>query len=354
MKYRNLLFFLLLAPYAIIAQINISAQLPPAGFVQKDQLWNLVLVNNKEDVLDVSIRMNLQDAATGQVLLSASSGNLMLGKGVKNISFRDVQPIIYNYLATDFTGSYLPMGGYIVCYQLVTSVPKETPVSEDCLRMNIEPLSPPLLNIPADRTELLNGFPQFSWIPPAPFEMFRFLNYDLLVTEVLPGQSPAEAINANNPVYYKTGLQQTTEMYPSSYQALDTGKLYAWNIVARNQNDYAVKSEIWTFSVKGKETLNEVKSGEYFLLRDDIVSTYNLSNDQLMIKYFSYTSGYDTEIIFSSSDTRNLKKQKIHIKNGDNYLQFSLGGRFKEGQLYTVSFKDSENKIHSLRFNIIK
>lgn len=76
-----LLLSLGILPLLLTAQVNISAQLPTAGMVQKEQLWNLILINNKEDVLDVSIKLSLQDAITGQVVLSAQSGNLLLGKG---------------------------------------------------------------------------------------------------------------------------------------------------------------------------------------------------------------------------------------------------------------------------------
>lgn len=354
MKHKLFLLLVKMLPLISMAQVTISAQMPPAGFVQKDQLWNLILVNNKDAMLDISIRMNIQDAVSGQVVLSANSGSLFLGKGVKNINIRDIQPIQYNFSTPDMTNNYVPMGAYIVCYQLLGGGQKDVPLGEECIRMNIDPLSPPQLNMPPDKTEIPLAYPQFSWIPPAPFEMFSNLSYDLLVTEVMPGQSPSEAINNNSPVYFKTGLPNTTDAYPTAYQALDTGKLYAWNIVARNQQSYAAKSEVWTFRIKGIQKETSTASGEYFLLRDDIISQYSLQTGKLLIKYFSYSAGYDTEIIFSSPEIKNLKKEKKHIKNGDNYLEFDLGNQFKKNTLYTVSFKDGENKIHSLRFNIIK
>src|SRR4051794_36215241 len=79
------------------AQVTLNAQLPPAGFVQKEQLWNLIVINNNADILDLSIQLNLQDAITGQVVLTASTGNILAGKGVKNITVREVQPVLYNY-----------------------------------------------------------------------------------------------------------------------------------------------------------------------------------------------------------------------------------------------------------------
>ena len=135
-------------PLLLKAQVNISAQLPPAGMVQKEQLWDLILISNKEDILDVSIKFSLQDAVTGQVVMSARSGNVLLGKGAKTISSRDVQPVLYNYNVPDFSGNYLPLGAYVACYQLYLNVPKDEPLAQECIQINIDPLSPPLLNSP--------------------------------------------------------------------------------------------------------------------------------------------------------------------------------------------------------------
>ena len=104
-----ILIFLFCAPILGNAQIVLNAQLPPAGLVSKDQLWNLILVNNKDDVMDIRIQMNLQDPITGQVVLSANTGNILLSKGVKVISFQDLQPIYYNYNIPDVSGRYLPI-----------------------------------------------------------------------------------------------------------------------------------------------------------------------------------------------------------------------------------------------------
>ena len=130
-------------PLLLKAQLVLNAQLPAAGFVQKDQLWNLILVNNNADILDVSIQMDLQDAATGQVVLSASTGNLLIGKGVKNITAKDLQPILYNYNVPELSRNYLPMGAYIACYQVISNVIKEGPLAQESIACLDDFLSEP-------------------------------------------------------------------------------------------------------------------------------------------------------------------------------------------------------------------
>jgi hypothetical protein len=134
-------------PFLLRAQVSINAQLPAAGVVQKESLWNLVVINNQNDMIDCNIKMTLQDNATGQVVLTAVSGNFILGKGVKVIANRTLQPVQYNYAIQDFSRNYLPLGTYTACYRLnKNGVKGDEPLAEECVRINIDPLSPPLLH----------------------------------------------------------------------------------------------------------------------------------------------------------------------------------------------------------------
>lgn len=63
--------------------------------------------------------------------------------------------------------------------------------------------------------------------------MFSSLSYELLVTEVLQGQTPIEAIQYNTAIYSKGNINQAYESYASSFYKLDTGKLYAWQVIAK-------------------------------------------------------------------------------------------------------------------------
>ncbi len=341
-------------PLLLKAQLVLNAQLPAAGFVQKDQLWNLILVNNKADILDVTIQMDLQDAATGQVVLSASTGNLLIGKGVKNIAAKDLQPILYNYNVPDLSRNYLPMGAYIACYQVISNVIKEGPLAQECVRFNIDPLSPPLLSSPADKAAIESPYPQFTWMPPTPYDMFTNLSYDLLVTEVTEGQSATEAIQYNTPIYSKSDIAQPYESYASSFTKLDTGKIYAWQVVAKNGLSYAAKTEVWTFKVKKINKAAEAVNNSYVLLDNGINGTYIVKKDVLGIKYFSFKAAYATTVIFTDEKGNTIKETKQTIVPGDNYLDFNLSSGFQKNKIYKVTITDNENKPHSLTFSINK
>jgi hypothetical protein len=353
MKRKLLFLSLFILPFFTKAQVTIQVQLPPAGIVQKDQLWNIILMNNKDEILDLHIRMSLQDAATGQVFMSATSGSVLLGKGVKILKQQDVQPAIFNYSNPDFSRNYLPIGAYIICYQVYTSQGEnQVMLGDECTRLNIDPLSPPLLNSPADGSEINTPYPQFTWLPPSPMDMFSNLSYDLLVAEVLPGQSATEAIQYNTPVYSNNNLRSTNENYSSAYSALDTGKLYAWQIIAINGSSYAAKTEVWTFRRTGTPAPINTNTGTYILLQDNVTGTYIVEGGTLRIKYFSYAKDYKTSIIFSDEKDKVIKSFAQTIIPGDNHFDFDVSQHFQKGKIYRVAIKDQQGIAHFLKFSI--
>ena len=62
------------------AQVMITPQIPPTGLIKKDQLWNIVLVNNNELPYDVQIQVSMQDIKTGEKVLTGASRLLTIGK----------------------------------------------------------------------------------------------------------------------------------------------------------------------------------------------------------------------------------------------------------------------------------
>jgi hypothetical protein len=340
------------------AQVTLNAQLPQAGFVQKEQLWNLILVNNNADVLDLSIQMNLQDAITGQVVLTATTGNLLLGKGVKMIRSGDIQPISYNYSAPDLSRNYLPMGAYMACYQIINNANrKETPLAEECIRINIDPLSPPMLNSPSDKSEIETPYPQFTWMPPTPFDMFSSLSYDLLVTEVLQGQSAIEAIQYNTPIYSKGNISQPYESYASSFNKLDTGKLYAWQVVAKNGMNYAAKTEVWTFKVAPPSWLTMIiEQAPFIKMKKDNPEKGIAPNSILKLSYVNETTDTTAKISIVDLSAANKTNNQftISLKTGENLIQYNLKKNFhlEKGKVYEAQIINSRNEKWVMQFEI--
>jgi hypothetical protein len=345
-------------PFLVKAQVNINVQLPPAGLLQKEQLWNLLLVNNDNDVLDITLQLNLQDAVTGQVVFTATTGNLLLSKGVKMIKASDVQPISYTYNLPDFNRNYLPMGAYIACYQVINAgARKEAAIAEECMRIHNDPLSPPLLNSPSDKATVQTPYPQFTWIPPTPFEMFSTLTYDLLVTEVLEGQSPTEAIQYNTPIYTKSELTQTYESYASSFTKLDTGKIYAWQVVAKNGLNYAAKTEIWTFKVAPPSWVKQlIEQTPFIKMKRDNLEKGIAPNGVLKISYTNETADTSCMVQLKDISASNAAAISFEVKlnRGENLIQKDIQKLLhtKEGTIYEAFISNSRNETWRMLFEV--
>jgi hypothetical protein len=337
------------------AQIIVNVQLPPAGMIYKDQLWNLVLVNNNNSI-DAAISLDIRDVVTGQTVLSAVSTSFILGKGIKTINLKDVQPVQYNYLAAELSGKYLPLGTYLACYRVIRKDPKEKlPLGDECVTIHISPLSLPLLNTPADLSVLETSYPLFTWLAPGPVDMFENLNYDLLVTEILPGQSPAEAILYNTPTYTNSNLRITSQNYLSSFSKLKAGQQYAWQVTARNGLNYSAQTEVWSFSIKSSDSASAVTStAGYIELKNKNESSgiSYINNDELLVKYYSFDKDLETTVRFFSSDGKPVKKVKQKTRYGDNFLRFRLTNEFKKKTVYLVQITDLNKNIYSANFSM--
>ncbi|MBS1744069.1 MAG: hypothetical protein JST81_13635 [Bacteroidetes bacterium] len=340
-----------------VAQITLNAQLPPAGIVKKDQLWNLILTNNKDAILDISITLYLKDAVSGQVILSANSNRLSISKGSKIITSRDVEPVTYNQTGAGISGNYIPLGSYIACYQIFDMSGGETALNEECVNINIDPLSPPMLNQPYDKSEIETAYPQFSWLPPTPVEMFSNLSYEIVVAEVLDGQSPSQAIQSNTPVYSKINLTRPFDMFNSSFSKLEEGKTYAWQVIVRNDVSYAGKTEVWTFKLKKQEKLPDIVALTPYLQ----MKTFNplkgiAPNGILKISYPNKTpeTKIDIEIIESAGKNNDNKTVSfsINILRGENNIEFNLNKIMKvsEDKVYTARLHNSMSETWLVQF----
>ncbi|THU30778.1 hypothetical protein FAM09_29705 [Niastella caeni] len=353
-KYISLLFVLL--PCLMQAQVSCSVTIPPAGMIRKEQLWNLVVVNNTNATLEATIAISLRDAVTGLLILTGGSRTILLGKGVKMITDKDVQPVQYDYGMAGLTGNFLPLGSYIACFTITRNGTKgpET-VANECVRININPLSPPLLNTPADRSVLQHPVPQFTWTPPAPVQLFDDLNYDISVAEVLTGQSPAEAILYNTPLYTTSRLKASFQTYPSTWSTLQPGKTYAWQVTARNGLNYAAPTEVWTFSVAKDSAKTATTAVAYVSLSNNNLNgqgVHYITGNNLNLKYYSFDKEHAAVVQLYNAERKLLQEIKQTIVYGDNFLQLNLNRQFRPQQVYTVVITDLQNNTHSASFSI--
>ena len=345
------------------AQLSVSLHEPPTGIVQKSQLWNFTMIYSGSLPINVVIGLSLFDTKDNQPVMTGVTRSLILSKGVRQLRASDVAPVDYNYFSSAFDISrlpdgLLPIGNYRACYTVYTGNKNaENVLSEDCINIEIQPLSPPQLNMPADSAQVETPYPQFNWLPPTPVSLFSDLNYDLLVTEILPGQTAESSIEENLPIYNVNHLNTLVNNYPASNKSLDTGKIFAWKIVAKNGNMFAAQSEVWTFSITPKKTGPLVPAnGTYFELKTDnsYTSTGVIPDNILGIKYYSYDKTHDAEIRFLNQNGELIKKITRTIQYGNNFMVFNLDHSFSKETTYFIEITDLQMSRYKTSFRISK
>ena len=98
-----------------------------------------------------------------------------------------------------------------------------------------------------------------------PAELFSNLNYDIMVAEMLPGQSAAKAILYNTPVYTNHNLRVPFENYLLLF-SIKKDQAYAWQVVAKKRVEYAVQTETWSFVIKTADSAAVPVTGDGFVL----------------------------------------------------------------------------------------
>lgn len=350
-------FIFLCIQDSALSQVTIQPIVPVVGLIQKNQLWNVLVINSTNVNYKCMLRVNLKDRATGMDVLTASAGQFDLAPGSKQLNAALMNPVQYNYLAAGMDNrlqGLLPAGTYIACYELVNLPPgKMENLAEECIQFDAEPLSPPMLIFPADSSLLENTPNQFSWIPPTPEGMFDRLRYELLITEVNDGQKAEEALQVNIPFYNDGALFSNRMTYPASAVAFEKDKWYAWQVTARDDKAYAGKSEVWMFKVTNDAVKKIIEMAPYIKLSSKPQEVTTMYQGILKMEYYNYLPGNSAEVIVKKENERQaLFSFRVNINTGQNFLQYDIGKKMKlnENVVYEAVLINSNGEHYSMKF----
>jgi hypothetical protein len=357
-KKKLLLLSIVLLSLMARAQLSMTLQVPPFGVLMKNQLWNMTLINTGSVALAARLGMTMYDEKTNQPVLSATVPAIIVDRGAKQIQAKDLNPIVYTYTSATITdrnpNGLLPVGQYRVCYAISTG-PKNGSFGETCIELAVDPMSPPLLNTPANEARIYDKSPQFTWLPPTPAGIFSDLSYDLVLVEVLSGQATADAIEQNVPVYSGGFIRDQYLNYATSYTSLDTGRLYAWRIVALNNGQPVAMSDIWTFKVVSPPMPALAPDySAYLELRRGLDASLATTGKSLNVTYDNAAA--DTVIHYTISGIQEAgnpvaQQGTLSIRRGRNWLTIPLtGGAYSAGKLYLFQFTNSRNESWNIKF----
>lgn len=340
-------------------QVSMTLQVPPDGVLLKAQLWNISLVNTGSLPVQVRISLTLTDALSNLPVITATSGLVSLPNGAKLLQAADAAPVKWAYPSPAVTDrnpdGFLPAGSYLACYTLL-SADKSTrgTLAEDCVTFEVSPLSPPVLNMPFNEDTIQVKYPQFTWLPPTPLNIFSRLTYKFKLVEVAAGQNAADAVQQNIPVYVDNDCLDIYLNYPSSGLPLDTGKLYAWQVISQNNLLPSAQSEVWVFQVGDKHNALRPATNSYLLLDNNGINrqSHTVTGGVIAIKYHSYDNEHQADIKVAGAGGEVLQTFSRVITYGDNYLQLPLRSSLKKDHLYTIQVADINGNKYTATFVI--
>lgn len=352
----------------VSAQVLVNIQLPATGLTVKSQLWNLSVVNTGQEI-QAQIEVTLTDASNNQRVFSGTSRSVTLPKGVKQLRIADVMPVNYAVAGTGYgidasPDGFLPMGVFNVCYTIVKfNNDAAEQVSEDCETIEIEPVSPPLLIMPADSEYVELPRPFFNWLPPTPFNVFNNLLYDWVLVEVQGNQSAADAIQQNIPVLVQQNLPYTSLQYPLSMPQLDSTKLYAWRVSAKNNTSVIANSEVWSFRIQRftTDTTTYARDGYYARVQREENAAFVICSGVLRFEYIHESNQEEVAIrIYDISKTGRTELQLdaavLPVRFNQNFMQLDLRsiGGIKNKRMYLLEITDKRNEKWYLKFEYRK
>ena len=343
--------------YGAVAQVSIQPVLPPGGIIQKNNLWNIAVINTSPATLECRIELTLRDRASGLEVLTATTGQFSVASGARQLNASFLMPIQYNYLSSSVNSrndEFIPIGDYTACYRLSAN---KNIIAEECVSFDVEPLSPPMLINPADSSALETAPSQFTWIPPSPINLFNRLQYEVMITEILPGQKAEEAMQQNLPFYTEPNVPINNLTYRGMATDFEIEKWYAWQVVARDDNNYAGKSEVFVFKVN-KPSITEmlIKLAPFTKMKKNDPEKGSAPNGILKLSYVNETTDKEATInITDLTKTENKMFQfSVPLKEGENLIEYNVLKKFKleENRVYRVEIVNSRKEIWSLLFEI--
>jgi hypothetical protein len=347
------------------AQVVLNLQLPPMGLTIKPQLWNLSLVNTSSQDMQVRIEMVMTDVNNNQRVLTGTSRVILLPKGIKQLQVNDVMPITYNsgspgYAVDPSPQGFLPVGLFNICYTVIKLESDAADrLGEECETIEIEPISPPQLVMPLDEEPVDITRPFFAWIPPSPYNTLNSLLYDWILVEVQATQSPADAIQQNVPVLSRQNISFTNFQYPLASPELDSSKLYAWRITAKNNMSPIANSEVWSFRVRKflPDSIPGTPAGVFARLGREEDAAFTVCTGVLRFEYINElnSAAVNLRLYDISSPNRKqitLENTEKQVRLGQNFVQVDLRDHagMVNKHMYLLEVENARKEKGYLRF----
>ncbi len=226
-------------------------------------LGSLTIYNNTGRTNEIRIRAVITMQGRGEIfrsvtnLISITAAPVTIINNTNLINIADATFSDKDYENKIKQTGRLLEGYYTACLILENSFGTIL-ASNICSNFTILYPAAPQLIFPVnnDSIETNVNYPTFQWMPIIVPPAYQ-ITYTLKIVEILQGQIPSQAINANIPLYENNQIQLSTFTYPIEALPFENGRRYAWQVQVLDQYGFPPTqnrglSEIFTF-VKKKE-----------------------------------------------------------------------------------------------------
>jgi hypothetical protein len=319
--------------------------------MRQEMFWNISVVNADRLPFTGRIQIVVNDE-NGFSVLQALSSAILFSSGTKVLSKKTVEPVNYLYSDAGNSSGWMKAGKYRLCYTVIKETKEDVPVAEECTDLLIEPLSPPLLSQPSDKSEIYEDHPAFAWIPPAPVQIFNSLKYEIKIVEIKKDQVAADALENNTPVYFENNLPSPFRVLPYSATALKENTEYAWQVLAYD-NGYNIKSEAWIFKVVKDSVMQIIESSPFIAMKQNDPQFGLMHQGFLKVLLNNYSTDTIANFrIYEEGKDKQAAQVEVKITQGENYVLQEIDRRIKldEDKLYQLVWVNSRGEKWMVRY----
>jgi hypothetical protein len=231
--------------------LTISVRPPLPNQLLIGDPWSLDAINGGATPVRVVLRARVTEAAAGLVF-DATSAAIEISPGTHVLDARRLGPITVRSTSSAI-GSQLgrlssfPDGTYTIC---VEAIPEGggSPLGEGCIDHAVASVLPPILLSPYNGTAVTDPQVIWSWFMQPQARGGGQVVCDLMVAEIMPHQTPEEALRRNPPVLVRENLRASVWQTSEVVRRFRPGQSYAWRLTARLGDSEVGQSEIWTFT----------------------------------------------------------------------------------------------------------
>jgi len=338
----------------VFSQISIVVKPPLASVSTARDLFSADLFNNNTEERDLSFELTLSKG--NAVLLKEITLPFRVKKGYNYIAGANIQlrnfESFSNAIASSGNAILIPSGEYTICINVLDVATGEN-ITEGCTEYESSQLSPPFLIAPANESVIQTYNPILTWGPPSPLTGSIAITYKLVLVKINTGQSAAEAIIRNYPLFELSGIQTTSLFYPFTSPKLEINQPYAWKIYAYAGATEIAQTEIWTFQLNPVSAETDSSINSYAILKKIPDGSYYLCKSGKV--WFKFTEDYTPSSfkihIYDSKGNDVLTSCNTLYKKlkGDNLFVLDLNScALKENRIYLLEAINEKNEVFKL------